>query len=59
MLVVAMSAFAILAGLIALDRIVMWVLPLIAPSLPTDFCGPDGWLMDTRSASGIFDRPLR
>ncbi|MEL6957691.1 MAG: hypothetical protein AAGL89_01920 [Pseudomonadota bacterium] len=46
-------------GLIALDRILQWVLPKIGHLLPNDYCGPDGWLTDTRAASGIFDRPVR
>ena len=55
----AMFVAAALIGLIVLDRLVAWVLPMIAPVLPNDYCGPDGWLMDTRQRSGIFDRPAR
>ncbi len=59
MLSFAVVIFAALIGLLALDRVIIWVLPLITPLLPDEFCGPDGWLIDTRQASGIFDRPKR
>jgi hypothetical protein len=59
MLSFAIAFVAAIVGLVVLDRLVMWVLPMIAPLLPNEFCGPDGWLMDTQQASGIFDRPTR
>jgi len=56
MLSVGLIAVACVNGLLALDRIVGWALQWIAPILPRDYCGPDGWLVDTQQASGIFDR---
>ncbi len=59
MLGVGLIVVALVLGLIAFDRLVGWVLPVIGPFMPNDLCGPEGWLMDTQHASGIFDRPAK
>lgn len=43
-------------GFIVLDRVIEWTIRCCAPVLPKDMVGPDGWLLDTRNATGIFDR---
>jgi hypothetical protein len=45
-----------LVGLAVFERLVAWVLPYLVPVLPNDYCGPDGWFMDTKAQSGVFDR---
>ncbi len=52
-LLVAVAAFG---ALFVLERVVAWTIPWIAPLLPNVFAGPDGWLLDTRRAKGVFDR---
>lgn len=59
MLTILIFIAAFVGGLIVLDRVAMWVLPKIARFVPNEYCGPDGWLIDTQSASGIFDRTAR
>jgi len=59
MVSVGLTGVACVLGLVVLDRLVAWGLPWLAPLLPNEFCGPDGWLMDTQNASGIFDRTAK
>lgn len=59
MLGFAIAIVSVVVGLVALDWVIARVLPIVAPFVPKDFCGPEGWLMDTEKASGIFDRPTR
>ena len=59
MLIVGLTVVACVVGILAVDRIVSWVLPLVGPILPDVFCGPEGWFVDTQSESGIFDRTSR
>ena len=56
--VVIFAVFGVV-GLMVLDRILQWLLPKIGHLLPNEYCGPDGWLTDTRAKFGIFDRPAR
>lgn len=56
MLSFGIGAVLVLFGLAVLDRAVAWALPYLAPVLPDDFCGPNGWLLDTQRGTGIFDR---
>ena len=59
MLTMVVYVVVFVVGVLVLDQILQWVLPKIGHLLPNDCCGPDGWLTDTRAASGIFDRPAR
>jgi len=43
-----------MAALAAL-AIIPLVMPFIAPFLPRDLSGPDGWFIDTERGDGIFD----
>ncbi|MEM1301280.1 MAG: hypothetical protein AAGH17_01760 [Pseudomonadota bacterium] len=45
-----------LAGLFVFDRALSAALSWLAPLLPNDMCGPDGWLIDQKNRSGVFDR---
>lgn len=58
-----MTVFASLAlvvlvafGVVVFDRLIGWTMRAASPYLRNDFVGPDGWLIDTRSAQGVFDR---
>ena len=52
----AVLAVAIAARLYILDAVLRIGLRLMAGYFPTDVAGPDGWLIDTRASSGVFDR---
>lgn len=45
-----------LVGLLILDRLITLTIRRLAPFLPRDFVGPDGWLMDTKEGTGVFDQ---
>lgn len=55
MLTLMVAAVATIAGLFALDRLIPWAMRSFASVLPNDVVGPDGWLLDTRDAKGVFD----
>lgn len=47
---------ALLVAWIVLDHVMPRLLRLLGPALPDDVVGRDGWLLDTRAGTGIFDR---
>jgi hypothetical protein len=52
-------ALTLLAGVLALfvlERALTVVMRWLAPILPDEVAGYDGWLIDTRTGKGIFDR---
>ncbi len=51
-----MLIVALFVGPYVFDMIVHWSLRLMARYLPSDIAGPDGWLVDTRARTGVFDR---
>jgi hypothetical protein len=53
---IVMSLGSAMVGVLVLDRVIGWAIRCCAPVLPSDVVGPDGWLMDPRNATGIFDR---
>jgi hypothetical protein len=55
MLTMMIAVVLTIAGLFALDRLIPWVIRSFASVLPNDIVGPDGWLLDTRDARGVFD----
>lgn len=55
MLTLVIAAVLTIAGLFVLDRLILWILRIFAFALPNDVAGPDGWLLDTRHAKGVFD----
>lgn len=55
MLTLVIAAVLTIAGLFVLDRLIPWVMRSFASVLPNDIVGPEGWLLDTRDARGVFD----
>jgi len=56
----ALSALALFAALYlavvaALPMLALAARPLLTQLLPADFCGPDGWLIDTTTGRGVLD----
>ena len=43
-------------ALFLLDRLLGFALRWLAPILPDEVAGHDGWLVDTHAGTGIFDR---
>jgi hypothetical protein len=56
MLTLVVAAVSTIAGRFALDRLIPLVVRSLESVLPNDLVGPDGWLLDTREAKGVFDR---
>lgn len=53
----AMACF--FGAVLIVERLLCWVMRVTAPLLPNEFCGPDGWLLDTERHSGVFDPRAR
>lgn len=51
-----LGAAALYVGIVVLDSVLRWTLYWLGPLLHRDMYGPDGWLIDTASKKGIFDR---
>jgi hypothetical protein len=52
----AVLGAAILVAPYVIDRVLRMVFRLMAYLFPSPVAGPDGWLIDTRSRNGVFDR---
>ena len=50
-MILTLYAVLALAVLMALTVLMPW----LAPFLPRDLSGPDGWFIDTEKGDGIFD----
>lgn len=46
-------------AVVAMERVIGWVVRWAAPILPNDIAGPDGWLIDTQRNCGVFDPVAR
>ncbi|MFZ5963653.1 hypothetical protein ACOXXX_11925 [Thalassococcus sp. BH17M4-6] len=51
----AVVAIAVIAIDLMIGRAILWLSPILAD----DVAGPDGWLLDTQGAKGVFDRRPR
>lgn len=49
-------AVAVPLGIYAIDMLLRWSLRLMSRYYPSEVAGPDGWLVDTRSKAGVFDK---
>ncbi|MFW2541897.1 hypothetical protein ACN2XU_04585 [Primorskyibacter sp. 2E107] len=57
LLLYAISIFlCALAALFAFERLIALAIRRIGIWLPSDLCGPEGWLIDTTRRAGVFDR---